>query len=284
MTEDLELALVRTSPIPKTAAVETTIGRYMQEIQGMVFMAKQYPRDQFAAWQRIKEACSRKSLAEVASYEYPRGNEKVSGPSIRLAEVLAQCWGNMTYGVTELEQRAGESTCMAYAWDLETNVRAEKTFTVLHERKARGRVQKLSDPRDVYEMVANLGARRQRACILAVIPKDIVDAAVEECEKTLAGDTKEPIADRLKKMLDKFSEFGVTKDMIEKRQGYAFESFTEKDILSLIKVYNSINDGMGKREDYFEVAKPRGEDSDLAAEFEKVKEGLTDADNQGQLL
>ena len=84
-------------------------------------------------------------------------------------------------------------------------------------------------------------------------------------------------------MLDKFGEFGVTKDMIE-RQGYAFESFTEKDILSLIKVYNSINDGMGKREDYFEVAKPRGEDSDLAAEFEKVKEGLTDADNQGHLL
>ena len=66
MTEDLELAVVRTSPIPKTAAVETTIGRYMQEIQGMVFMAKQYPRDPYAAWQRIKEACSRKSLAEVA--------------------------------------------------------------------------------------------------------------------------------------------------------------------------------------------------------------------------
>ena len=34
MTEDVELAVVRTPPIPKTAAVETTIGRYMQEIQG----------------------------------------------------------------------------------------------------------------------------------------------------------------------------------------------------------------------------------------------------------
>ena len=86
-------------------------------------------------------------------------------------------------------------------------------------------MQNLCDPRDVYEMVANLGARRLRACILAVIPKDIVDAAVEECEKTLAGDTKEPIADRLKKMLDKFSEFGVTKDMIEK-PGRAMHSRT----------------------------------------------------------
>ncbi len=284
MTNDFELALRRQPDVPQTAAVQTTVGRYMQEIQGMVFMAKQYPRDQYAAWQRIKEACSRKSLAEVASYEYPRGGEKVSGPSIRLAEVLAQCWGNMTYGVTELEQRAGESDCMAYAWDLETNVRAEKTFTVKHERKARGRVQKLADPRDVYEMVANLGARRQRACILAVIPKDFVDAAVEECEKTLMGDNKEPIADRLKKMLDKFSELGVTKEMVEKRQGYGFEAFTEKDVLSLGRVYNALKDDMGKREDYFEVARPTGQDSELADEFKKVQEGSTNGNNQSQLL
>ena len=284
MTNDFELALRRRPDVPQTAAVQTTVGRYMQEIQGMVFMAKQYPRDTYQAWQRIKEACSRKSLAEVASYEYPRGGEKVSGPSIRLAEVLAQCWGNMTYGVTELEQRAGESDCMAYAWDLETNVRAEKTFTVKHERKARGRVQKLADPRDVYEMVANLGARRQRACILAVIPKDFVDAAVEECEKTLMGDNKEPIADRLKKMLDKFSELGVTKEMVEKRQGYGFEAFTEKDILSLGRVYNALKDDMGRREDYFEVARPTGQDSELADEFKKVQEESANGNNQGQLL
>ncbi len=290
MSNDLEMALQKsTRNLPQTAAVQTTVGRYLQEVQGMVFMAKQYPRDTFQSWQRIKEACSRKSLAEVASYEYPRGGEKVSGPSIRLAEVLAQNWGNMTYGVTELEQNAGESTCMAYAWDLETNVRAEKTFTVKHERKARGRIKKLDDPRDVYEMVANLGARRQRACILAVIPKDITDAAVEECEKTLMGDNKEPIADRLKKMLDKFSEFGVTQEMIEKKQGYRFESFTEKDVLSLGKIYNSIKDGMGKREDYFEVEKPRVdlETGELAEEFlEFRKQGkevghADNADNQG---
>jgi len=284
MSNDFELALQKAADKPDSVAAQTTVGKHMQEIQGMVFMAKRYPRDQYQAWQRIKEACSRKSLAEVASYEYPRGNQKVSGPSIRLAEVLAQCWGNMTYGVTELEQRAGESTCMAYAWDLETNVRAEKTFTVLHERKARGRIQKLSDPRDVYEMVANLGARRQRACILAVIPKDITDAAVEECERTLSGDTKEPIADRLKNMLDKFTELGVTKDMIEQRQGYAFESFTEKDVIALIKVYNAIRDDIGKREDYFEIAKRKADDGDLAEEFKEAVKGETNGDKQSQLL
>ena len=273
---DFELALQQSNKnLPQNAAVQTTVGRYTQEVQGMVFMAKQFPRNTYEAWQRIKQACQRKTLAEVSSYAYPRGGEKVTGPSIRLAEVLAQNWGNMTYGVTELEQKNGESTCMAYAWDLETNVRSEKIFNVRHKIYTKKGTKELSDPRDIYELVANMGARRQRACILAVIPKDVVDAAVEECEKTMLGGNKEPIQDRLKKMLDKFSEFGVTKEMIQKRIGYAFENFTEKDVLSLGKIYNSLRDGVGKREEFFEIESTKNSSAqdgdDLAAEFDKFQ-------------
>ena len=45
MINDLELSLRRMPDTQQTAAVQTTVGRYMQEIQGMVFMAKQYPRE-----------------------------------------------------------------------------------------------------------------------------------------------------------------------------------------------------------------------------------------------
>lgn len=270
MSNEFELALQGSNKLQaQNAAVQTTVGRYTQEIQGLIFMAKQYPRDQFQAWQRIKESCQRKALAVIASYEYPRGGQKVTGPSIRLAEVIAQNWGNMTYGVTELEQKNGESTCMAYAWDLETNVRAEKIFTIKHERKARGTTQKLEDSRDIYELVANMGARRQRACILAVVPKDVVDAAVEECDKTLVGNNTEPIIDRIKKMLDKFKDFGVTREMIEKKVGVKFDNFTEKDVLSLGKIYNSLKDGIAKREDFFEDETPQPEKDHLAEEFKK---------------
>lgn len=279
MSNDFESALQKAVPAQtQNAAVQTTVGRATQEIQGMVFMAKQYPRDQFQAYQRIKQACERKSLATIACYEYPRGGQKVTGPSIRLAEVLAQNWGNMTYGVMELEQRAGESVCMAYAWDLETNVRSEKIFTVKHERKARGAMQKLEDSRDIYELVANMGARRQRACILAVIPKDVVDQAVEECDKTLMGQNTEPIIDRIKKMFDKFKDFGVTREMIEKRIGVGIESFTEKDVLSLGKIYNSLKDGMSKREDFFEADKPKPEEDALAEEFKRAMEKEAEAE------
>lgn len=288
---DFEKALQKSnSGLPQTTAVQTMVGRYTQEVQGMIYMSKQFPRNTFESWNRIKQACQRKSLAEVSSYAYPRGGEKITGPSIRLAEVLAQNWGNMAYGVNEIEQKNGESTCMAYAWDLETNVRSEKIFTVKHFIHKKGGVKKeISDPRDIYELVANMGARRQRACILAIIPKDVVDSAIEECEQTLKGQNKEPIADRLKKMMDKFGEVGVTKEMIEKRVGYKFENFTEKDIIGLFKIFNSLKDGIGKREDYFEI-EPAGQaptqtGEDLGAEFDQyqkekaVKEGVGNAAN-----
>lgn len=273
MNNEFELALQKSSPQPQAAAVQTMVGRHTQDIQGLIFMAKQYPRNQFDSWKRIKDACSRKSLAEVASYTYPRGKERIAGPSIRLAEVLAQNWGNMTFGVVELEQKNGESSCMAYAWDLETNVRSEKIFTVKHERWTKNfGAKKLEDPRDIYEHIANMGSRRQRACILAIIPKDVVDSAVEECDKTLIGGNSEPIVDRVKKMLDRFTEFGVTREMIEKRIGCKTDAFTEKDVLGLGKVYNSLRDGMGSKEDFFEVDKPQPVEGNIEAEFKAEQE------------
>jgi len=229
--------------------------RYVQEVQGMIIMAKKFPRDQFAAYNRIMEACKRKSLAEVAQYEFPRGGEKVTGPSIRLAEVLAQNWGNISTGIIELEQNYGESKVMAFAWDLETNYREERIFTVKHERKAKGVIKKLDDPRDIYELVANLGARRKRSCILAVIPKDIVEAAEAQCEETLKkNNAGKPLVDRIRDMFAKFqADFGVTKDMIEEYIGCRAEAFTERDILKLGRVYNSLRDGMAKREDFFNI-------------------------------
>src|SRR5690625_4957880 len=185
---------------------QSSASREMEEVKGQIFMARQFPRNVFQAEQRILDACKRPSLAETAVYSYPRGGTRVEGPSIRLAEVLAQNWGNIAFGVKELEQREGESVAMAYAWDLETNVRQERVFTVKHSRYARGELNKLTDPRDIYEMVANNGSRRVRACILSIIPGDIVEKAIEECNKTLAGNNKKHLKDRISDALKAFKE------------------------------------------------------------------------------
>src|SRR5574340_188946 len=167
------------------AIADATTQREVAEVQGAIVLAKKFPRNQIEAMDRILNACQRPSLAEGALYSYARGGTDITGPSIRLAEVAAQQWGNMQFGIRELDQRAGESTVEAFAWDLETNTRQTKTFQVKHYRHTKKGGYNLSDPRDIYELVANQGARRLRACILGIIPGDIVEMAVDECEKTM---------------------------------------------------------------------------------------------------
>ena len=244
----------------KNVQTEMMISRQAQEVQGAMVIAKRFPRDEVESFNRIIQACKRRSLAESATYEYPRGGTKVTGPSIRLAETMAQNWGNLDFGITELEQKNGESQVMAYAWDLETNTRQVKIFSVPHIRSTKKGNVPLTDPRDIYEMVANQGARRLRSCILGIIPGDVVEAAVKQCEETLVNGEEKPIIDLVREMAGIFqNEFGVPLGAIENYIGCKSEAFSMRDLVRLKRVYRSIHDGMAKREDFFELSPSEGE-------------------------
>ncbi len=269
----------------KSVTAEMVTSRQTQEVQGQIIMAKRFPRDYVASCNRIMQACQRKGLAEKAMYEYPRGGTKVVGASIRLAEALAQNWGNISFGIVELEQKAGESQVMAYAWDLETNTRQEKIFNVPHIRSTRKGNVPLTDPRDIYEMVANQGARRLRACILGIIPGDVVEDAMEQCNKTLIGDTEKPIIDLVKSAAATFEkEFSVPIEAIEKYIGCKSSAFSMNDLVRLKRVYTSLKDGMAKREEIFDL--PGAEKEDVKDPFEgkeNEKEMKKMADGQQEL-
>lgn len=250
--EKNEIALrAPVDPLAGNIAVEAS--RAVQEVQGQIVVAKKFPRSIPTVISNILEACKRKGLAESATFSYPRGGEQITGPSIRLAEELARNFQNLDYGIRELEQKDGESVVQAYCWDLETNVRQTKVFTVTHERFTKKGSYALKDPRDIYEIVANSGSRRLRACILGVIPAYIVDEAVEACEKTLA-DPKNfgPITDRIAKLLLSFKEYGVTKEMIEKKLSHNVDSMNTAEIVSLGKIYNSLKNEASSVKDWFE--------------------------------
>lgn len=246
--------------------------RAIQEVQGAIVMAKKFPRNETACFNKILESCKRKNLAESAMYSYPRGSTKVSGPSIRLAETLAKYWGNIQFGIVELSSQNGASDVLAYAWDLETNTRQIKQFTVKHSRYSKSAgLTKLTDPRDIYEMTANQGARRLRACILGVMPSDIIEAAIEECEKTLRGDNSIPLADRVRACVVKFSELGVSQEMIEKRFNHKIDAIDVHELVALGKIFNSLRDNMAKIEDFFE--KPKAEATPVSeADAEAINE------------
>ena len=263
---------------PQAAAlVEVEQQRAMAEVQSAIVLAKKFPRNQIEAMDRIVVACQRPGLAEQALYTYSRGGTEITGPSIRLAEAIAQNWGNIQFGIKELEQRNGESTVEAFAWDVETNTRQVKTFQVKHERHTKKGAYKLEDSRDIYELIANNGARRLRACILGIIPGDVVEAAVAQCEQTLKAKA-DTSPEALKKLVTAFEAFKVTKEQIEKRIQRRLDTITPAQIIQLRKIYNSLKDGMSSPADWFEmIPAPTGEQQSVdpgAALKEKVRQKI----------
>jgi hypothetical protein len=234
------------------------VARATQEIQAALVVAQRYGRNVIKAKSKIIEACQRKELAEVAEYEYSRGGTKITGPTIDLLRAIANRWGNIRYGWSEVERRDGYSSVRCFAWDLETNGQAERTFSVKHWRDTQGGGYELKDERDIYELLANMAARRVRACLEEVIDADVVDAAIEQVRLTMRSGEKTPLIDRAVKMLVPFGEFGVTQGMIEARLGNKLDAVSENQLASLRRVYKSLKDGVGKREDYFkaELEKP----------------------------
>lgn len=248
--------------------IETKSHREATEVQAMVVMAKQFPRNQIQAMDRILNACTRQSLAETAVYSYPKGGQNIEGPSIRLAEVLAQNWGNVDFGIRELSQANGESTVEAFAWDLETNTRQVKVFQVPHKRFTKRGTTVLTDPRDIYELVANNGARRLRACILGVIPGDIVESAMNQCSLTLSA-TADTSPEGIKKVVDTFATFGIEQSHIEARYQCRLEAIRPAQIIEMRKIYSSIRDAMSKPSDWFDVepeVKAKSSLNDLVSE------------------
>lgn len=264
--------MVAVSPRQGGAMADRTVA----EIQAQVFMAKQFPRNENQARARILRACQRPGLAAKAIYTYPKGGQRVSGPSIRLAEAMAQAWGNLDFNTVILEQRENESVCLSYCWDVETNTRASRSFIMPHKISTKNGERVLTDPREIYELAANQGARRLRACILSIIPGDIVDEAIDACCNTLATGNKKPLIDRLRELTDRFmTYYSVSLKEIERYFGYPLDSFTEMDGVSLAGIYTALRDGTAKREDFFQLPKIAG------AEEESAPDGKADGPKKG---
>lgn len=237
------------------------VARATQEIQAALVIAQKFPRDEIKARSKILQACQRKELAEAAEYEYSRGGTRITGPTVDLLRAIANRWGNIRYGWTEFERRDGSSLVRCFAWDMQTNGQAERTFAVKHWRDTQAGGYALTDERDIYELIANQAARRVRACLEEVIDADIVDCAVNQCRQTLKTGEKVPLQDRAAQMVVAFKEFGVTQAMIEQKLGNKLDAVSENQIASLRRTFKALKDGVGRTEDYFkpETSKPQFE-------------------------
>lgn len=258
----------RPTAVGRTQATNVEMTRAMAQVQAAVVSAKNYPRDAALAHRRVLDACKQMGLAQRAFFRYSRGGTPITGPSVHLARTLAQCWGNVDFGLVELDRDddRGVSEMLAYAADLETNTRSSTTFLVPHVRSAGGDIKSLTDPRDVYETLANNGARRMREMIFAVVPAWLVEEAKEACNATLRGGGGVPLAVRITKAIDAFAVgYGVSSERIERSLGDGTNpklsaTWDEYDVAKLLTIHQSLKNGETSVDEEFPPVRITGDD------------------------
>ncbi|MFI2184566.1 hypothetical protein [Streptomyces sioyaensis] len=231
------------SRIGQATAIE--MSRAEAEVKAAVVIAKQNPRNIHAAVDEMRFACQQYALAEKAFFSYPKGKEIITGPSVHLARELALIWGNVQHGTMELSRDTalGQSEILAYAWDLQRNSRSSQIFIAPHIRDTRQGKKSLTDLRDVYENNANLGARRLREAIFAMLPAWYVSEAVSICEETLKKGNGQTLAERVTEAIETYDRVGITGKQLETKVGRPQDQWDEKDITDLEVIYQSVDRG-----------------------------------------
>jgi hypothetical protein len=277
--------------VPSRVATPATIGqataveqaRAEAEVKAAVVVAQQCPRDTVLARNQMIESCEQIELANRAFFRYSRAGNQITGASIHLARELARCWGNVQYGIAEMRRDdvAGESEMMAFAWDVQTNTRSSTTFIVPHVRDTRSGSFKLTDTRDIYENNANMGARRVREAIFAILPPWFTEQAKAVCNAAIEKGDGTPLPDRIAGYLAAYEKAGISKRQLEDKVGVRVENWTARDVAALAVVWRSLVARESTREEEFPAADAPAVDPSASA-AERMRGALgTQTDSGG---
>lgn len=208
-----------------------------------VTTAKAYPRNiQRCKTNVIALVTMDKATAGSCRYSLPRGGKPITGPTIHLAKILAQQYGNMRAEAKVVEITDRQVISRGTCWDLENN------YAVAFEvrRSIWGKNGRYTD--DMITVTGNAAnAIAYRNAVLAVIPKGITDAAASAAQQLITGDLSDEtkLIARRKKALDYFqSEFAIKEDEVLKMLGkQTINQIGAEQISIMISTQQALKDG-----------------------------------------
>lgn len=149
--------------------------------------------------------------AEECVYALPRGGKPITGPSVRLAEIIASQWGNCRVGARVVHVDRFEKFIEAEGvfHDLETNT---ATTARVRRRISDKQGRLLSD--DMIVVTGNAAcAIAKRNAILGAVPKAVWRKAYDAVEGVVKGDVK-TLTERRTAAFTAFAAWGVTPEQI----------------------------------------------------------------------
>jgi hypothetical protein len=232
------------------------------ELDVQINTAKAYPRNPQTAMNYATQlATMDEATAQSCFYCLPRkekdGTKKeIRGGSIRLAEIVANAWGNIHAATRIVENDGRHITAEGVAWDLENNVKMamqNKVSIRFGEKDGKGGYTANNDMQTVLSNAAS--AKALRNAIFKVVPKALVDRVLEKAMIFAVGDQK-TVSSKVAEVIDKLVKMGVDKQKILDYYGHdSMSKITPDDFKSLIGVGTAIKEGHIKIEDVFDFEK-----------------------------
>lgn len=212
-------------------------------IDVQIATAKMYPRNyQRATNNAIAIVTIDHETAKTCTYSVPRDGKAITGPSVHLAKILAQVWGNMRVEAKVVSIDEKTVTSEAVCFDLENNLAIKAQV----KRSIVGRRGRFSE--DMITVTGNAAnSIALRNAVLSVIPRPVVDKVYNAAKRAITGDISDAtklIAKR-KQVMDGFKDtYGLNEQEVLSAVGKAaVEHLTGDDIVVLIGIAQAIKDG-----------------------------------------
>lgn len=212
-------------------------------IDTQIATAKAYPRNLKRAIENsVVIVTMDYETASTCTYSLPRAGKVITGPTVHLAKILAQNWGNLRIEAKVITIDQKTLTSQAIAFDLENNlaIKVEVKRSIMTKS---GRMNE-----DMITVTGNAAnAIAMRNAILNVIPRAIVDKVYNEAKHKITGDLSDDtkLMAKRKKVFDGFaSTYELTEREILTVVGKAaIEHITQDDLVVLIGIGQAIKDG-----------------------------------------
>ena len=244
-----------------------------QRIQAAYIMAYQNPRDTDQARVKILQACKRPMFAERVEYAKPIGKDKITGPSVRFAELALREWGNVLSDIQVVYEDENIRRSKIIITDLETNTTFTKEISVVKtvERKYGKDREVISQRRNSYgDLVYIVKAtddelhNKEAALIskalrnegLRLVPSDIIDEAIYTARETLANRDSQDPEQAKKRVIDGFVQLGIYPDDLKQYLGHSLEKLVPAELQDLRGMFQAISAGDAKWADYIQAKEP----------------------------
>lgn len=228
---------------PEEAEILTLSATDRAEVDIQVATAHRYPRNLSRCINNsIAIATIDLESAQKMGYALPRGNKPITGPSVHLARLLAQNYGNMRAEAKVVQITDKQVVSRGVCWDLETNYAA--AFEV--RRSIVGKYGRFTD--DMITVTGNAAsAIAFRNAVFNVVPTGVTEKVYRAAQRYITGDLSDE--DKLIKRRDgairHFNDtYGITEEEVVKLCGkHTVNQIRADEIALLLGIAQSLKDG-----------------------------------------